>query len=330
MAKVPSDADRAGLECAPFFVVGAMRSGTTLLRLMLASHPRLAIPPESHFLAELLEFEEFAGGLAGNRDTVVNWLISHRRLADLKLGPDWMRSTLLALEPFTSRSIASALFSEYARREGKPRWGDKTPRYRSFIPQLHGLFPEAKFIHVMRDGRDTALSAWRAKFGPKTWAAAVFDWRDSVRDAWKGAEGLGQEAFLQVRYEDLLCDPESVLASICAFLGEEYHAEMLQFSEIARREVPPWEAAWHAKLEQPLDPENKEKWKTGLKPEQIVLFERVAGKELVAAGYPRANVPFGASVRAKAFWMQSGHVLKTPLVRLILSLRSKSPLDRAR
>lgn len=312
----------------PFFIVGAMRSGTTLLRLMLASHPRLAIPPESHFLPELLEFEQSAGGLAGSRGAIIEWLVSHRRLADLKLGADWMRATLMTLEPFTTHSIASVVFAEYARREGKSRWGDKTPRYRSFMPQLRRLFPDARFIHLLRDGRDTALSAWRSRLGPKTWAAAVYDWRDSVRDAWKGQRSLPPEFVLEVRYEDLLQHPQDVLRNICAFLGEEYFPEMLSFSHAAPKQVPEWEAAWHAKLEEPLDPKNREKWKRELSPEQVLLFDWVAGKELVAAGYPRAKLPAGIRARYRAALMELEYLLRSPF-RLLLSLSKKGPLERA-
>ena len=313
---------------APFFIVGAMRSGTTLLRLMLASHPRLAIPPESHFLPELVEFEASSGGLARHRQRVIEWLIAHRRLADFNLGAEWVRETLSALDPFTTRSIASVLFAEYARREGKARWGDKTPRYRSFFPQLHGVFPEAKFIHVLRDGRDTALSAWRARFGPKTWAAAVYDWRDAVRDAWAGARALPRGSLLEIRYEDLLENPEGALRKVCGCLQEDYLPELLSFSGAAKRQVPEWEAAWHAKLQSPLDPGNAGKWRRELSPEQLLLFERVAGRERAAAGYPDANLPSSGGERARALWMQSAYLFKSPWVRLSAFLNQKGPLER--
>lgn len=314
--------------CAPFFVMGPMRSGTTLLRLMLASHPRIAIPPESHFLPELIEFEESSAGLAESREKIIDWLILHRRLADFKLDAEWMRATLGTLNPFTTRSIASALFSEYARREGKARWGDKTPRYRSFLPQLRCLFPEARFIHVLRDGRDTALSAWRAKFGPKTWAAAVYDWRDAIRDIRKGQRSIDRESFLEVRYEDLILNPQAVLTKICSFLREEYDPKMLRFSDTAQEVVPAWESAWHSKLQKPLDANNTGKWKTELSPEQLLLFEQVAGKELVAAGYAPSKLDPSLIAQAKCLGIQFGYLLKDFLHRLKMSLTPKGSLAR--
>lgn len=313
----------------PFFVVGPMRSGTTLLRLMLASHPRLAIPPESHFLPELLEFEKSSGNLASQRSKVIDWLLSHRRLADFKLDPAWMRFALSSLEPFTTRQIACTLFGEYVRREGKVRWGDKTPRHRSFLPQLQTLFPEAKFIHVLRDGRDTALSAWRAKFGPKSWVDAVYDWRDAIRDVHKGQRAIPAESFLEVRYEDLILHPESILRKICSFLGEEYDPKMLHFSDAAQKEVPAWESSWHSKLQKPLDATNTGKWKTELSQDQLLLFNRVAGRELIAAGYELTIVNPSAGARAKCLGTQIAHFSRNSLFSLKLALTAKSPLDES-
>ena len=305
-----------------------MRSGTTLLRLMLASHPRLAIPPESHFLPELIEFEESSArrGLAGSKAKVIEWLISHRRLADFNLGADWIRTSLDELEPFTTRAIAFTLFSEYARREGKPRWGDKTPRYRSFIPQLWKVFPEAKFIHVLRDGRDTALSAWRAQFGPKTWVSAVYGWRESIRDVQKGQRSIPGECFMEVRYEELVLSPQAVLVQVCSFLGEQFDAKMLRFTESARNEVPAWESAWHSKLQMPLDPANIGKWRTQLSSEQLLLFERMAGKELTAAGYASSNVRSNAVAKAKCVGTQLWFMAKNHIRGVKTRLSSKGKL----
>src|SRR5262245_47908422 len=114
---------------APFFVIGAQRSGTTLLRLMLAAHPRLIIPPESHFIPDLFRVERRCGGLEHRRAEVARLLANHDRLVDFDLGTDWIRDTVRRLVPLTTKTITRAIFDEYARRRNKVRWGDKTPRY---------------------------------------------------------------------------------------------------------------------------------------------------------------------------------------------------------
>ena len=132
----------------PFpFVVACSRSGTTLLRAMLDSHPELAIPPESHFLAALLREpltpSEF-----------LSFLETHERFIAWDLPIEDVRQAFLDDGVSDKASAVRALYASYARRQGKPRWGDKTPGYVRRIRELSELLPEAKFIHLIRDGRD--------------------------------------------------------------------------------------------------------------------------------------------------------------------------------
>ena len=295
------------MDNAPFFVIGAQRSGTTLLRLMLAAHPRLIIPPESHFIPDLYRFEQGSGGFDGRRAEVADLLVNHDRLVDFELGAEWIRSTVRTLHPLTTKTITGAIFDEYARRRGKVRWGDKTPRYRSFVPELRSLFPESRFIHLVRDGRDTALSAWKADFGPRTWVGATYLWRDSVRAAYHSGRTLPPEAFSEVRYEDLLSDPRATLERVCAFLGETFHDDMLRHSEIASTLVPSWEKSWHAKLERPINSDNSGKWRQELSDEQIALFERVAGAELEQFGYPLVRPKVRVASQARIQGLRAYH-----------------------
>jgi Sulfotransferase family len=322
MAEMPSPSSGAPC-CSPFFIIGAMRSGTTLLRLMLAAHHRLAIPPESHFLPELLKFEQSSGQLADSREKVIAWLVAHRRLADFGLGADWIRAALAKLEPFTTRSIACTVFNEYARRQGKSRWGDKTPRYRAFVPELSALFPSAKFIHMIRDGRDTALSCLSTPFWPMSWTTACYLWRDSLREAWEGRRAVAPELYLEVRYEELLEDSATTLQRVLSFLGEEFDSRTLHFSELSNQ-VPVREKVWHAKLQGPLDRKNSGKWKTALSAEQIHLFQSIAGQEMVAAGYPLAEVTIGPSGHARVFVQKLGHEAMLPLRKARERLRQLS------
>lgn len=283
----------------PFFIVGAMRTGTTLLRLMLAAHSRLVIPPESHFIPYLYQEEKRLGGLDRVRPQVVEWLIAHPRLSDFHLEPEFFRGIVGALEPFRTRAIVEAVFGEFARRHGKVRWGEKTPWYRAVVPELAELLPQSKFIHILRDGRDTALSARRSSFGPVTWAGAAYLWRDSVRDAWHGLTRIPKSRTFELRYEDLLLAPESTLHSVCDFLQEVYEPQMLDFSRQAGELVPAWESTWHAKLAGQLDPKNAGKWKKELTAGEILLFQRVASEELVRAGYELQPVSAGPATQLR-------------------------------
>jgi hypothetical protein len=319
--RVPISAD------APFFIVGAQRSGTTLLRLMLAAHPRLAIPPESHFIPDLLRLERRTGGLERRRDEVARLLVQHDRLVDFELESDWIRDTVQRLTPLTTRTITLALFEAYAKRQGKPRWGDKTPRYRAFLPELRTLFPDARFIHVVRDGRDTALSAWRAPFGPRTWVHAVYFWRDAIRETQRAARAVPPDILGEVRYEALLTEPETTLRRVCDFLGEGFHDDMLRYAEQASRIVPAWERSWHAKLERPLDGGNAGKWRRQLSPQQIALFERVAGRELAAFGYPSVPVDVSIAMAARIGLERARYRARHAAARTMTRLRRAEPMS---
>lgn len=313
---------------SPFFIVGAQRSGTTLLRLMLAAHPRVAIPPESHFIPDLLRIERRAGGLCGIREDVARMLVTHDRLVDFDLGPAFIRETVARLWPLTTRAITEALFAEYARRRGKPRWGDKTPRHCNFLPKLGAVFPEARFIHVVRDGRDTAMSSVKAAFGPNTWTTAAYLWRDSVRAARRGAQSLAPDRWMEIRYEDLLGDPRAILERVCAFLGEDFHEDMLRYAERADGLVPKWERSWHAKLSGPIDGTNTGKWRRELTSEQIALLQWVGAAELRAYDYPLEPIPASPALTARVLTKCARYHARRLASRTMLWLRRYDPAMR--
>src|SRR5690606_16718789 len=132
------------------FIVGVARSGTTLLRLMLDAHPDLAIPPETHFVPRLVkEIERGAGPAEAHA-----FVTGHQRWPDWGLDADELRARFESLEPFTAGEALRAFFGLYAERQGKPRWGDKSPTHLKRMARIHGALPEARFLHVIRDGRD--------------------------------------------------------------------------------------------------------------------------------------------------------------------------------
>ena len=147
-----SSEDHSGsCDVAPIFVVGAWRSGTTILRLMLNRHSRIAIPTESHFVVEL--YRSFRGRFEPKRF----W-------EALKTNPFFLRWNLdeetvsrrLQAAPDRWRDQVEAVYYVYAEQHSKPRWGDKTPQYVLNLDLVHRIFPDVKVIHVVRDGRDVA------------------------------------------------------------------------------------------------------------------------------------------------------------------------------
>lgn len=200
---------------APIFIVGCPRSGTGLFRDLLRNHPRLSFPPESHFIVRI--YRKY--GEPRNQSEVY-------ALADTILRLSWMRYWKLELtrESFADcrsfQHVVCVMFDAWAKREGKPRWGDKTPQYVFGIPTLLEIFPTARFIHCYRDGRDVALSARRTWFGPKNIYSAAHWWRHFVESGRNAGMSLNHEQYHEVSYESLLSEPLKAMNGVCRFLGE--------------------------------------------------------------------------------------------------------------
>lgn len=151
------------------FIVGCPRSGTTLLQRMLDNHPQLAVTNDAAFILKALKvvYQIKKSRIKEGHDPamtqqVVDFLLTDDRFARMRLPADRVREA--AARCGTYGAFVSALYDEFARMHGKPLAGDKTPDYARRLPVLHGLFPQAKFIHIIRDGRDVALSTleWTA------------------------------------------------------------------------------------------------------------------------------------------------------------------------
>ncbi len=285
------------------FVVGMTRSGTTLLRLMLDAHPQLAIPPETHFLPEVIA--AFKEGRSAPED-VLEVMTANRRWPDFELEPEAVLERLRAAAPLAGPGDAfRAFYAFYAEREGKPRWGDKTPGYATKMRRIWRALPEARFIHMIRDGRDVALSLERRKSGLSTKEVAN-RWSHRIRKTRRGAEILPH--YLEIRYEDLVTDVEAVLRKVSAFIELEFDPAMLSYHERSQdrlRELDrPLRAeggkrgltadsrlAAHALTSQPPRSDRVGAWREELDPEDVAIFEQRAGRLLDELGYDRAPSP---------------------------------------
>lgn len=200
----------------------------------------------------------------------------------------------------TGEAIA-AIYEAYAARAGKPRWGDKTPMYMRHLRLLERLFPDAQYVHLIRDGRDAALSFLRMPAGTytRTWAhpdtAAEFAclWRTEVRAARELRRRVGSSRYLEVRYEDLVNRPEVVIRRICEFAGLPYESAMLDYAGAVDVSRKPHQQ----RLLQPLTPGVRD-WRTQMTDEDVGAFESIAGDLLAALGYEISRPPAGSDRRA--------------------------------
>jgi hypothetical protein len=280
-------------------IVGAPRSGTTLLRLMLDAHPELAIPPETGFLSAGESLKKV------DPENFLEWIISHPSAApawnDFHISVSEFHEQLLKIRPFTLQSALRLFYKMYAARFGKPRWGDKTPMYCRHMLEIQDLLPEVYFIHIIRDGRDVAVSLRNQWFSPgfDIETQAQF-WQENVETAHQQRTQCLH--YLEVRFEDLIQDTEAVLRTICSYLSLDFHSNMPRYYENSRDRLK--EHLERRKVDgtlvvsqidrqkqqlsttQPPQSSKIGMWRRILQPEEIGRFEWIAGESLQKFGYP--------------------------------------------
>lgn len=292
---------------SPIFIVGCPRSGNTLLRNMLCSHPHLAFPDESHFIPA---FYRGFGHPANGSEA--------RRLAKNILRLAWVRRWDLDLAPeeFEScrafREVVAQLYTAWARKQGRRRWGDKTPQYVTEMPVLVELFPAARIVHMIRDGRDVALSWLRTRLEPRNLYTAARLWKERVTAGRVAGSHLPSAMYLEVRYETLLREPEAVMRTICAFIGEPYDDIVLSPSLGG---LIPAHGKASLLLRNEVVRTNAGKWKTAMPPSSRILFESVAGELLSELGYETEGRVRRITAPERRFW-ELHHAAKWLMRRL--------------
>jgi hypothetical protein len=194
---------------SPIFIIGCGRSGTTLLRMMLDSHPRISAGEETKFLTDLQP-------IVGE-----HW----RLLSAYGFSRAWWLDRI--------RAFYAGFQADYLARRSKQRWAEKTPGYTFHLDFIAELFPDAQYVHMIRDGRDVVAS-FRDRWGYKAGLRAANSvWRESVARARDFGSRLPEGRYQELRYEALVADPETEMRALLAFLGEEWDAQVLRYDEVA-------------------------------------------------------------------------------------------------
>lgn len=291
----------------PVFIVGAPRSGTTLLQYMLRSHPAISLPTgESHFFIPLYRNAAQYGDLS-QLDNVKRVLQAmeaqsaeflYTDLHGLKFDVETLAQAFVDEGRCTMRDIVTGVFEKNAAAENKPRWGDKTPYYVQHIHKLLEWWPDAQIIHIIRDGRDVALSmfARRHDFRAYNTYHVAKQWEQYVETGRQQGRQIPASQYMELRYEDMIGDQKWALQTICAFLGEAYSDALLEYKKSG-------EAGKTPLLQKPIQKFNKDKWKHDMTPWQIKVFESAAAETLKKFGYPlttprkRLPLPLRATFR---------------------------------
>jgi hypothetical protein len=287
------------------FIVARGRSGTTLLRAMLDSHPDMAVPNESHFVVQVAKRRaryEPEGRLdlpRFTRDLLGHWAFRRWELPD-----DEVLEAFRADPPADVPAAVRTVYRAYARHHGKGRFADKTPSYVLNVGLLAATFPDARFVHMIRDGRDVALSYLDTDFGSRTLGQAALYWDRFVRAGRRAGARLGPDRYLEVRYEDLVAEPEPVLKELCVFVGLDFDERMLRFHERADELVPTLSHnEHHRNLYKPLTAGLRD-WRRDLAPRDAAVFEVLAGELLDELGYEHAAARPGGVARVVATWIR--------------------------
>jgi Sulfotransferase family len=218
-------------------IVGAPRSGTTLLRFMLDAHPDVAIPPETGFLMLGGSFRSVEDALREEFfEAVTTFPPDAPAWTDFGISRERFWSLLQEVTPFTVAEGYRVFYRAYAERFGKRRLGDKTPMYCLHLRAIEEILPEAHFIHVIRDGRDVALSLRHTWFSPGHDIETLAEhWTRCVTAARQ--QGAHCRHYLEIRFEDLIHESRAVLTRVCAFLDLPYSPEMLAYHRRTRERL---------------------------------------------------------------------------------------------
>lgn len=271
----------------PFFL-GCGRSGTTLLKAMFDSHPKMSVPPESNFISSMgsqrgayeneqgLRVDRFVDDLFGKH----GW-----GLRKWGLSSDDVRAELSRSNPRNFADGVRCTYMIYAEKNGKPRYGDKTTHYISLVAQLAHLLPEACFVHLIRDGRDVALALLESPWGFETVPQAAVYWTGCVESGRRAGRWLGDQRYCEVRYEDLIARPEKTLQLLCDFVQLEFDDAMLQYFRRAGEVVTQCEAPEHHQRLFLPPTKGLRDWRTQMSAADAATFEIIAGDLLAGLGY---------------------------------------------
>ena len=280
---------------APTFMFGFERSGTTLLGMMVGAHPQIAVPMAVtglwfRYARRLSEYN----GLASDADCarLVDDLLAEERIALWNAKLD--RNALLdGLAVGSFGAIVERFHAQYARAHGKRLWANLEIQTLDDMDEVQRWFPDARFVHIVRDGRDVALSHRTMPYGAANLGDCAQSWLARVGTNLKMGAMLPADRYLVLRYEDLVTDSNAVLARLCAFLGVEYSDAMLDYPRHVDSKVPAAKRWLWPTLDQPPRSDGVGRWRGDLSAAEQGAFESIAGGLLERLDYETVRIGRG-------------------------------------
>lgn len=265
----------------PIFVVGAPRSGTSMLRFMLDRHPSVGLCDETHFFYYVYSRRRHFGDLSDPdaRRRLVERYLEMKNIRVLGLDREALARTL-ERHGDSYRLFFLLLLDRYAHETGKSRPGEKSPDHALHVDTLCRWYPRCRIVHLVRDPRAVVGSLRRMPWARNSVLANARWWR---RNTAAPLHLRGRENYLLVRYEDLVSDPGSELTRICAHLGEPYSEAMLE-PEDAEDHRP-----WTERARRRVTRNRVDRWREELSETEVALVEHVAGSVMEELGYRRTG-----------------------------------------
>jgi len=270
----------------PFFIIGAQRSGSTLLRSILVANQKIAIPPETFVLYKA--FRKFRTHQHLDWKDLSRLIISefesHKNFGrwNTNLFPCYQAAFQLPKKERSLAKLIEIIYSQYIEDNNPTAemWGDKTPYNTLYINWIYKLYPKAKYVHLLRDGRDAINSllklGWYTNINDACWR-----WETSVRMAQKLKAKLEEDSFLEIKYEHLVREPQKEIKRLCTFLRIQFSPEMLNPQQTAGKIMKNTIATpQHKNILKPINSSRIGNWEQELDASQKALIHRHIGKTL--------------------------------------------------
>jgi hypothetical protein len=288
---------------APIFIVGANRSGTTLLRLMLNAHSRLAVPEElryfrSQYAGVPIDAWRSPDLSPTTYETIMQDFVTEATTLHTELDGPTLLDSIMNGGAHDLRRPYQVVLDAWATLHGKVRWGEKTPGNLFYVDVLCEMFPNAYFLYVVRDPRAGVASMLKTDLFPND---VVFNAMSRRKHFQVGERLLQQHVapdhWMSIRYEDLTAAPEATLHRICALIGEQYEPAMLRFHRTAEAYMTEKAAtSFNASATRPVTTAKIRAWHDQLSARDVSLIETICAEEMLTYGYsPVApTTPIGA------------------------------------
>jgi len=315
----------------PIFMFGYERSGTTLLSMMAGAHPELAVPLTVtgmwfRYAQKLGEYNNLAS--RADVDRLVRDLLDEERISlwDESIEAE---EVLAQLRESSYPAVIAAFHRVYANKKNKPHWANMDIATLDEMHQMYNWFPDARFLHIVRDGRDVALSHETMPYGEANTLDCAQSWERRLTTNMKMGKMLPDLQYKIIRYEDLVLDSEKTLADLCRFFGLAYSPRMLEYTSMVSKKIPESRRWLWPELDKAPQKSKCYGWKIRMDTKKRVVFEAEAGSLLSQLSYETyEKVPRTPSAYAYELWCFLGRKGRLRRLRRALGMRKDSKLQK--